>query len=123
MWAADPGRRKFWPEGEDHQHPQPENPIDEKVEGLARGGIAPVHVLPYHQHRLTRRQPLKLCQLGMKRLLLELLRSEIERRIAVAGRDRQQVREQRNGLTEIIGTLGQDCLELGEPLLGGILAP
>jgi hypothetical protein len=59
----------------------------------------------------------------MKRLLLELLRSEIERRIAVAGRDRQQVREQRNGLTEIIGTLGQDYLELGEPLLGGILAP
>jgi hypothetical protein len=59
----------------------------------------------------------------VKRLLLALLRGEIERRIAVARRDRQQVRQQRNGLTEIIGSLGQDCLQLGEPLLGGILAP
>ena len=59
----------------------------------------------------------------MKRLLLALLRGEIERRIAVAGRDRQQVRQQRNGLTEIIGPLGEHCLQLVEPLLGRILAP
>jgi hypothetical protein len=98
LGAADPGRRELRPEGDDHQHPQPGHPIHEKVEGLARGGIAPMHVLPYHQHRLTRRQPLELCQLGVKRPLLALLRREIERRIAVACRDRQQIGQQRNGL-------------------------
>ena len=73
-------------------------------------GIAPVHVLPHHQYRLSGRQPLDLRQLGVKRLLLALLRREIERRIAVACRDRQQVRQQRNGLAEILGSFGQDGL-------------
>jgi hypothetical protein len=54
MWAADPGRRKLWPEGEDHQHPQSGHPVDDEVEGLARGRVAPVHVLPHHQHWLPR---------------------------------------------------------------------
>jgi hypothetical protein len=123
MRAPDPGRRELWPEGEDHQYPQRGHPINEKVEGLTRGGIAPVHVLPHHQHRLTRHQSFELRQLGVKRLLPALLGREIERRIAVARRDRQQVRQQRNDLAEIIGSLGQDCLQLGEPLLGRILAP
>ena len=62
MGAPDPGRRELRPEGEDHQHPQRGHPIDEEVERLARGGIAPVHVLPHHQHRLTCRQSLELRQ-------------------------------------------------------------
>src|SRR5215468_8713750 len=121
MWAPDPGRRELRPEGEDHQHPQREYPIDEEVEDLARGGIAPVHVLPYHQHRLTRRKSLDLRQLGVKRLLLALLWSEVQGRIAVAGRDREQVRQQGDGLTEIIGPLRQHSLKLGQALLLRIL--
>ena len=103
MRAPDPGRRELWPEGEDHQYPQRGHPINEKVEELTRGGIAPVHVLPHHQHWLTRRQPFELRKLGVKRLLLALLGREIERRIAVARRNRQQIRQQRNDLAEIIG--------------------
>ena len=72
---------------------------------------------------MTRRQSLELRHLGMERLFLALLRGEVQGRIAVARWDRQQVRQQRNGLAEIIGPLGQDCLQLGEPLLGRILAP
>src|SRR5215469_8606280 len=80
MWALYPGRNKFRPEGEDHQHPQRGHQVDEEVEGLARGGVAPVHVLPHHQHGLPRCQSLDLRQLSVKRLLLALLRGEIERR-------------------------------------------
>jgi hypothetical protein len=61
--------------------------------------------------------------LGVKRLLLTLLRSEIGGRIAVTYRDRQQVGKQTSGLTEFIGPLSQDCLQLFKPLLGRILAP
>ena len=93
MGTPDPGRRELWPEGEDRQHPQRRRPVDEEVQQLARGGVAPMQVLPHHQHRLTCRQSLDLRHLGVKRLLLALLRGEIEGRIAFARRDRQQVRQ------------------------------
>ena len=79
-------------------------------------------VLKRHQHRLPCRQSLDLHQLGMERLLLALLWGEVQGRITVAGRDREQVREQGDGLAEIIGALGQDGLQLGKPLLVRILA-
>jgi hypothetical protein len=82
-----------------------------------------VRVLDHHQHRLARRQSLELREKRLERLLLALLRRQVEVRIAVACWGRQQVRQQRNGLTEIIGSSGQDCLQLGEPVLGRILTP
>jgi hypothetical protein len=39
------GARELRPEGDDHQHPQRGHAVDEKVERLPRGGIAPVNVL------------------------------------------------------------------------------
>jgi hypothetical protein len=123
MRATDPGRRKLRPEGKYHQCPQRGHSIDEEVERLARGRIAPVHVLPHHQHRLPRGKSLDLRQLGMKHPFLALLRRQVKGRIAVPRGDRQQFRQQRNGLTEIIGSLGQDSFQLREPLLRWILAP
>ena len=38
--------------------------IDDQVERLARGRVAPVHVLQHHQHGLPRRQSLDLRQLA-----------------------------------------------------------
>ena len=46
---SDPGRRKLRPEGEDDQDPQGGDPINEQIEGHARSGIAPMHVLEHHQ--------------------------------------------------------------------------
>src|SRR5262249_54105087 len=47
--------------------------------------------------------------------------TEVQGRIAVAGRDREQVRQQGDGLTEIIGPLRQHSLKLGQALLLRIL--
>jgi hypothetical protein len=52
-----------------------------------------------------------------------LLRGEVERRVAIADRERQQRREQRSSLAEIIRCLGEHCFQLVEPLLGRVLAP
>jgi hypothetical protein len=82
-----------------------------------------MRVLEQHQHRRSRRQPFDLRHQCPQCPLLLLLRGEVERRIALAGGDRQQCREQRRGLAEIVGRLRQHRLELVEPLLGRILAP
>jgi hypothetical protein len=50
-----------------------------------------------------------------------LLWSEVHGRIAVAGRDREQVRQPGDGLTEIIGPLRQYRLNFGQALLLRIL--
>src|SRR5215472_2688467 len=122
MWAACPRRREFRPKGDDHKGTQRWHPVYEQVERLSRGGVAPVNILPNNQHRLTRRQALDLHQLGMERFLLALLWGEVQRQIAVACRDRQQVRQQRNGLTEIIGSLGKNGLQLVQALIVAIVA-
>jgi len=75
LWTADPWRREVGPQGEDQQDPQNGNPIDEQVERLSRGGIAPMDVLEHHQHGLTRGQPFDLDELGAKGLLLALRRA------------------------------------------------
>ena len=59
----------------------------------------------------------------MKSLLLLLLRAEVEWRITIAGRDRQQRREKGNGVTEVVGCLAKHSLQLGKTLLAGVLAP
>ena len=75
MRAPDPRRRELRPERDDHQHPKPWHPINDKVEGLACRRVTPMHVLPHHQDGLTCSQPLDLRHLGLKRLLLALLRT------------------------------------------------
>ena len=84
-----------------------ERPADDQLEKFERGGIGPMRVLDHQQHRLTRRQPLDLRHQRPQCLLLALLRGEVERGIAVAGRNRQQIRQQGHGLAEIIGPPGR----------------
>jgi hypothetical protein len=103
--TADPWQRKFWSKGDDHQNPSRRDPIDGQVKRIPRRGVAPMHVLPHHQHRLLLRWSLELRQLQLKRLLFSLLRGEVQQRIAVPGRDRQQLCEQGDDLTEVASRL------------------
>jgi hypothetical protein len=48
---------------------------------------------------------------------------EVKGRIPPAGRDRQQVGDQANSLSQIVGCLGQHRFQLVKPLLGRVLAP
>ena len=63
------------------------------VKALCEYGLEPssLPAIPGNSHGLPRGQPLELRQLRVKRLFLSLLRGEVERSVAVAGRDRQQV--------------------------------
>jgi hypothetical protein len=54
-----------------------------------------MHVLVHHQERVPCGQALDLRGERSKRLLLALLRRKVERRIALATGDREQVGEQR----------------------------
>ena len=82
-----------------------------------------MRVLHHQQDRLRRRQPLDLRYQRPQCLLLALLRGEVERGIAVAGRNRQQTCKQGHGFAEIIGRQGEPRLELGQPLLVRVVAP
>jgi hypothetical protein len=59
----------------------------------------------------------------MERLLLALLGSEIERRIAIANRHRKQPRQKLNSLADVIGSPSENGLKFMEPLLVGVVAP
>ena len=80
-------------------------------------------ILTNHQHGPARRQSLELGQEGPKRLLLALLRGEVERWIMIADRHGQQVRDQRDDLAEVSVCLRQQRLELVQPLLVCIVTP
>ncbi|HTR14420.1 MAG TPA: hypothetical protein VMI72_14495 [Roseiarcus sp.] len=84
MRSADTGRAELRPEGNDRQDSQRRNAVDQEIERFARGRVAPMDVLEHHQHRLARRQPLDLGDLSLKRLLLSLVWTEGERRVASA---------------------------------------
>src|SRR6516162_1841371 len=82
-----------------------------------------MRVLDHEQYRLTRRQPLDLRHQRPQYLLLALLRGEVERGKAVAGRNRQQTRQQWHGLAEVIRRQGEHRLQPGQPLLVRVFAP
>ena len=96
--------------------------VDDEVQQVERGGVDPVHVLEHHQHGPARRQSLELGQEGPERLLA-LLRSEAERWIAIADRHGQQVRDQRDGFSEVNVCLREQRLKLVQPLLVRIVTP
>ena len=81
-----------------------------------------MHVLVHHQHRLAGGKPLDLRGQRRQCFLLALLRCQVERRIALASGDREQVGEQRRNRTNIVGRLCQQGLELIEPLFSGVVA-
>ncbi len=90
-----PGRLELGAERCDQQHRQARDPLDGKVEHLARGRIDPMHILEDHQYRLPPRQRLELAQQRRQCPLLLALRAEVERREALAAGKRQHLGDQR----------------------------
>jgi len=84
-----PGRLVFRPEGDQHHYRQGAEPLDHQIEHFERGRIGPVGVLEQHQDRLLSRQCFELVEQGRQGQAALLRGTQCERRIAVAGRDRQ----------------------------------
>src|SRR5215469_9228497 len=80
-----------------------------------------MNILPHHQHRLLSGEPFDLRQLGVECPLLALQWGEVQGRIAVGNRDREQVRKQAGRLADISSPLRQHSLKLGQALLLRIL--
>jgi len=85
-----PGRLVFQPEGDRHQYRQGADALDRQIEYFERGRIGPVGVLEQHQDRLLPRQCFNLVEQGRQGQPALLRGTQCERRVAVAGRDRQQ---------------------------------
>ena len=94
-------------QGDEHEHGQGLHAIDHQLQQFQRRRIGPMHVLVQGQHRPVRSQSRQLIDQRLERALLLLLRAQLQRRIAVAGRNRQQCGEQRRRPGDIIGRLAR----------------
>jgi hypothetical protein len=97
---AGPRRLVFRPEGDQHQYWQGADALDRQIEHFERTRIGPVDVLEQHQDRSLPRQCFELVEQGRERQAALLRRAQCERRIAVAGRDRQQGSKERCGFRD-----------------------
>ena len=77
MRSAGPAWRELGPEGNNQQHRQPLDPIDDAIEQLEARGIEPVSILGRHEHRLLGREALELGEQRLKRLRLFLFRCNL----------------------------------------------
>ena len=83
---AGPRRLELWAERHDQQHRQAADMLDGEVEQLPRGGVEPMRILPYRDHRLFVRQTLELADQRLQRPFLFPLRTEIWQRVALRSR-------------------------------------
>ena len=98
MLLARPGRARSRPRGRDHEHGRSRRLAHQGVEHLVARGVEPVQVLDQQQHGLARGGREHQLQQRLERLLLALLRRELERRARLVRRQRQRVRQQRHRL-------------------------
>jgi len=110
-----PGGNELRPEGDDDQQPQARRIHHDQVDELQGRGIGPMQVLDDKQHRTRRRQPLNECQQRVQRFRLALPRRQGQR-VAFAGGNLQQIREQRQplqcspALASRLSSLARRCL-------------
>ena len=83
---AGPRRLELWAERHDQQHRQAADMLDGEVEQLPRGGVEPMRILQYRDHRLFVRQTLELADQRLQRPFLFPLRTEIWQRVALRSR-------------------------------------
>ncbi len=121
MRSAGPAWRELGPEGNHQQHRQPLDPIDDAIEQLEARGIEPVSILGRHEHRLLGREALELGEQRLERLRLLLFRCKLGRRVAVACRDRQMLRDQWDRRFRVRHGQAKQCLQLGQLHLGRIV--
>ena len=102
------------PAGQQHQHAAPAIRSRAEPHQLEGGGVDPVRVLEHHQHRPAAREPEELLDQRRQRAGAPLLRGEVGRRVAAAGVDPEQRRDQRRRLADVVRALPQQRLELVE---------
>ncbi len=73
---AGPRRLELGAERHDQQHRQAADTLDGEVEQLSRGGVEPMRILEYRDHRLFVRQTFELTDQRLQRPFLFPLRSE-----------------------------------------------
>ena len=76
MWEAGPLDLKLGPAGDDEQHAQPLDSVDDEVEQLPRGRVEPVRVLKDEEYRLLLCKALQVVRHRAQRARLLLLRGE-----------------------------------------------
>src|ERR1035438_4429230 len=80
-----------------------------------------MNVLQCDQYGMADCNGFNPSQYRLKRLLLALLRREVEWRVTVARREGQKIGQQRHRSLKIIGRLGEHRLQFLQPLLSSIL--
>src|SRR5215510_5238795 len=116
-----PGRLELWPECEQGKDRQMAQPLDRQIEQLEGGGIRPVGVLEQDHDRSPARESLELIEQRGERPAALLRGADRQRRIAVAGRDRQQRGKKRYHLLPPRWLDPEERLDLVEALLGRIV--
>ena len=116
-----PRRLELRPESDHHEDRCSAQALDQEGQEFERRRVDPVSVLDYHQRRRAGRHCLQHRRDGLERPLLEHLRAELGQRIAFARRHRYQVRMEGEMFGHRQAEIGEQRLELGQPLLGPIL--
>ncbi len=95
---AGPGGARARARGGDHEHGGGPRLAHERVEHLLARGVEPVQVLDHQHDGLPGGGRQHELQQRLERLLLALLRGELERRLRLVRGQRQGIREQRDAL-------------------------
>ena len=108
------GRLVVRPARQQQQRPRARDPVKGLAEELQGGGVDPVRILDYHQHRSATREAEELLDQHGQRAGTPLLRREVFRRVACARVYPEQLRDQRRRLFDVLHALTQQRLELVE---------
>jgi hypothetical protein len=117
-----PGRRQLGAEGDDEQHRQALEPVDDEVEQLEGGGIDPVQVLDHRQDRPLPGQALELVDQDPKGPRLPLLRREVRGRVPNRPVQAKERRQERGRLPRVGHGAGEERLQVIEASLGRVVA-
>jgi len=96
------GRLVVRPARQHREHSGNRDPVKGEPHQLEGGGVDPVRVLEHHQHRAAAREPEQMLDQRRQRACTLLLRGKVRRRVAAAGVDPEQRRDQRHRLADIV---------------------
>nr|WP_307959287.1 hypothetical protein [Sinorhizobium medicae] len=121
MRMAHPGWQKLGAKCDEHQHRRTLHAFNNKIQQFQQGRICPMHIFVHSEDRLMRRESNELIDQYIQRPLLLPVRAQLQRLIATVRRNRQQRREQRGRVGDIVGRLREQRLELAQFHCRGIV--
>ena len=96
MAVASPWVLELRPTSHQQHHAPLADRLDHRFDQLTRGRVDPVGIFHQHQHRSAPRQGGELIRQSTQGPHLAQFRSHRQSRVAVSGRDRQQIGKQRH---------------------------